>query len=122
MNINLTFKPQIFTATTKDQLLNKIKYSVGGRQCIGSKGTCIMNKSGDTIVYNLQKTRAKFQRTDKAKKIKGVDHPVKQSIKLKSGGWTAYVYVFKKDLPIVVQQNTRNFTFNVDKHKLSMYN
>ena len=114
MKITLKIKPTLMTAKTKADLLRQINYRFATYHTVGA-GCCLMNRDDTRIVYNLQKARAKFTQTRKkaSKKQLQANPNIKTytvSTKVRDGGWSAYVYTFKKDFPVNVKQGIRTFS------------
>lgn len=113
MQITLNIKPITVTAKTRQMLEHKIRNvrSDTFGFCCGSDGTYISTRGGDRIVYNAEKKRPKFSHGtwnhDNLSKFP--KKRLKNSIKIRDGGWTAWVYVFPKGFPVIVNQKRNHF-------------
>lgn len=124
MKLVLKIKPRAtMTARTKDELVAQIHNRFGViSYAMGTKGIYFSLRNGGRLVYNLQKTRPKFRHGNwNNQNLTGglPKRKIHNSVKLRDGGWTAYVYIFNDSFPIKVQQKGNKFDYSVDLHALT---
>lgn len=114
MQLTIKLKPVIMQARSKEALLHNIghRFSIRGH-AFSSSGNYMCSSNGDKVVYNMQKVRAKFERSKKRIAKRPIETPIFASRKIRDGHWLAYVYVFTKDAPVILRQGLRTVDISV---------
>ena len=106
-------KPRKVTATTKQELIEKIR-GLSFRYCFynGTNGAYYDYDKSMYHLYNANKIRRKTKQTKRV--IKG--NVATKTEVIRHGHWEAFVYAIPMSMVSNVKQNSRNFTVEFKKN------